>query len=82
MYLKNKCGFDISSYTYIDRNNVMKCDIDLLSGTAELKILDRKYRNTGGLQRDAIVYSDALSEIIVNTAPETDAKIIILLSSR
>lgn len=74
MYLKNKCGFDISSYTYTDNKNVMRWDIKLLSGTAELNILNQKYRSTGGLQKDSIVYSDSLSEIIVQTASDTDAK--------
>ncbi|MBQ9542713.1 hypothetical protein [Ruminococcus sp.] len=77
MYLKNKCGFDIADHTTTDRFGVMKWDPKKLAGTSVLKILDNKYKKTGGLRTDSDVYSDALSELIVNTATDPAAKLIV-----
>ncbi len=74
VYLKNKCAFDVSNYVNVDRYGTMKWDRSKLSGTSEIDILDRKYRNNGGLSNDSVVYSDALSEIIVNRASDPEAR--------
>ena len=75
MYLKNRCGFDIADYTVTDRFGVMKWDPAKLAGTSELKILNKRYQ--GSFKADSVVYSDALSELIVRSAPDNDAKRIV-----
>ena len=75
MYLKNRCGFDIADYTVNDRFGVMKWDPAKLAGTSELTILNKRYQ--GGFKSDSVVYSDALSELIVNIAPDLKAKQIV-----
>ena len=73
LYLKNKCGFDISEYTNTDKNNLMKWDVSKLSGTKELVILNNKYSYQGGFKDNSPVYSDALSEIIEKNPPDPGA---------
>ena len=72
MYLKNKCNFAISDYTYTDKKDVIKWDKEKLKGTKILAALDKKYK--GGLNADSFVSSDSLSVIIYELSPETAAK--------
>lgn len=71
MYLKNKCNFAISDYTYTDKKDVIKWDMEKLKGTKILAALDKKYN---GLNADSFVNSDSLSVIIYELSSETAAK--------
>ena len=71
LYLKNKCGFEISEYTYTDKKGVIKWNMEKLKGTKILAALDREYH---GFKADSFVNSDSLSVIIYELSSETAAK--------
>ena len=73
VYLKNKCRFNVTDYTYIDRKNVRRWDKNKLDGTKALEILNAGY--TGGFNFNGFVNSDSLLVLIEGLSDDPEAKL-------
>ena len=70
-YLSQKCGIDLSLYTYTNNKEVTKWDAKKLSGTKLLDILNKGYNN--GFDVNSYVKTDALYKIIEYYSHSTEA---------